>query len=118
MLTMRKASASNSVELSDIDMSYVIQALGKIGRPGFADEKGRETLREVHRDYVAAGAQVVTANTFRTNPRKAGPRWRELRLGSDRFKSHGLDNRRSVMAHPQITFDGALDALSFGNRRA
>src|SRR5438128_1653680 len=42
------------------------------------DEKGRQTLREVHRGYVAAGAQVITANTFRTNPRKAGPRWREL----------------------------------------
>ncbi len=42
------------------------------------DERGMQTLREVHRDYVKAGAQVVTANTFRTNPRKAGPRWREL----------------------------------------
>jgi putative hydrolase of the HAD superfamily len=42
------------------------------------DAKGRQTLLEVHRDYVRAGAQVVTANTFRTNPRKAGPRWREL----------------------------------------
>jgi S-methylmethionine-dependent homocysteine/selenocysteine methylase len=42
------------------------------------DSKGRQTLLEVHRDYVRAGAQVVTANTFRTNPRKAGPRWREL----------------------------------------
>src|SRR5438874_3385656 len=42
------------------------------------DDRGRRTLREVHRDYVNAGAQVVTANTFRTNPRKAGPRWREL----------------------------------------
>jgi S-methylmethionine-dependent homocysteine/selenocysteine methylase len=42
------------------------------------DETGRRTLGEVHRDYVAAGAQVITANTFRTNPRKAGPRWREL----------------------------------------
>ncbi|MCA1828397.1 MAG: homocysteine S-methyltransferase family protein [Myxococcales bacterium] len=42
------------------------------------DERGQATLREVHRDYVKTGAQVVTANTFRTNPRKAGPRWREL----------------------------------------
>ena len=41
------------------------------------DEQGRKTLLEVHRDYVRAGAQVVTANTFRTNPRKAGDRWRE-----------------------------------------
>src|SRR4051812_36465772 len=42
------------------------------------EPKGIEALRAVHRDYVQAGAQVITANTFRTNPRKAGPRWREL----------------------------------------
>src|SRR5438067_10454990 len=42
------------------------------------DDRGCRTLREVHRDYVNAGAQVITANTFRTNPRKAGPRWRDL----------------------------------------
>lgn len=42
------------------------------------DAAGIERLREVHRDYVAAGAQAITANTFRTNPRKAGERWREL----------------------------------------
>jgi S-methylmethionine-dependent homocysteine/selenocysteine methylase len=42
------------------------------------DEKGRRTLLQIHRDYLKAGAQVITANTFRTNPRTAGPRWREL----------------------------------------
>ncbi|HUJ25448.1 MAG TPA: homocysteine S-methyltransferase family protein [Myxococcales bacterium] len=42
------------------------------------DEQGRACVRGVHLDYVAAGAQVVTACTFRTNPRKAGARWREL----------------------------------------
>jgi len=41
-------------------------------------EEGVATLRAVHADYVSAGAQVITANTFRTNPRKAGARWREL----------------------------------------
>jgi S-methylmethionine-dependent homocysteine/selenocysteine methylase len=40
--------------------------------------QGLAILRQVHLDYVRAGAQVVTANTFRTNPRKAGARWREL----------------------------------------
>src|SRR5882672_5942861 len=38
---------------------------------------GPSIVREVHRDYAKAGAQVVTANTFRTNPRKAGRQWRE-----------------------------------------
>jgi len=39
---------------------------------------GLEALRDVHDAYIKAGAQVITANTFRTNPRKAGARWREL----------------------------------------
>jgi S-methylmethionine-dependent homocysteine/selenocysteine methylase len=41
-------------------------------------EAGIAALRTVHANYVGAGAQVITANTFRTNPRKAGARWREL----------------------------------------
>ena len=41
-------------------------------------ESGLAALREVHAEYVRAGAQVITTNTFRTNPRKAGERWREL----------------------------------------
>src|SRR5437773_11550714 len=40
-------------------------------------EAGIAAQRTVHLDYVAAGAQVITANTFRTNPRKAGRQWRE-----------------------------------------
>src|SRR3954469_22931486 len=40
--------------------------------------EGVRALRELHAEYVRAGAQVITANTFRTNPRKAGARWREL----------------------------------------
>jgi S-methylmethionine-dependent homocysteine/selenocysteine methylase len=42
------------------------------------DARGIECLRGVHLDYVRAGAQVVTANTFRTNPRKAGPSFAEM----------------------------------------
>ena len=41
-------------------------------------EKGIAALREVHAGYARAGAQVITANTFRTNPRKAGKSWRQL----------------------------------------
>jgi S-methylmethionine-dependent homocysteine/selenocysteine methylase len=41
------------------------------------DGEGLRVLRGVHRDYLRAGAQVITANTFRTNPRKAGAAWRE-----------------------------------------
>jgi S-methylmethionine-dependent homocysteine/selenocysteine methylase len=28
-----------------------------------------DVVKEIHRDYIAAGADIVTANTFRTNPR-------------------------------------------------
>jgi len=41
-------------------------------------EAGIAALRAVHADYVRAGAQVITANTFRTNPRKAGDGWAGL----------------------------------------
>jgi S-methylmethionine-dependent homocysteine/selenocysteine methylase len=37
-----------------------------------------ELVEAVHRDYVAAGAVVHTANTFRTKRRSVGPRWEEL----------------------------------------
>jgi S-methylmethionine-dependent homocysteine/selenocysteine methylase len=37
-----------------------------------------ELVAAVHRDYVAAGATVHTANTFRTKRRSLGPRWEEL----------------------------------------
>lgn len=44
---------------------------------GWALLEARELLTRIHADYVDAGAQVITANTFRTNPytvRKAGIR--------------------------------------------
>ncbi|MBL7960032.1 homocysteine S-methyltransferase family protein [bacterium] len=31
--------------------------------------EGRKTLRSIHRDYIHAGAEIITANTFRTNYR-------------------------------------------------
>ncbi|MBL7993764.1 homocysteine S-methyltransferase family protein [bacterium] len=31
--------------------------------------EGRETLRSIHCDYIRAGAEIITANTFRTNYR-------------------------------------------------
>lgn len=48
------------------------------GAAALLDEAGLGILREVHREYAQAGAALVTANTFRTNRRKAGPHWREL----------------------------------------
>jgi S-methylmethionine-dependent homocysteine/selenocysteine methylase len=37
-----------------------------------------DCVAAIHRDYVAAGATVHTANTFRTKRRSAGARWEEL----------------------------------------
>ena len=33
------------------------------------EERGRRCLRRIHAAYAAAGAQILTANTFRVNPR-------------------------------------------------
>ena len=33
------------------------------------DPQGRDVLRCIHSDYIRAGAQIVTANTFRTHRR-------------------------------------------------
>lgn len=41
-------------------------------------EEAQGTVLEVHRDYAAAGADVITANTFRTQRRRVGARWEEL----------------------------------------
>ncbi len=43
----------------------------------WALEHRPETVREIHRDYVAAGAHVHTANTFRTKSRTT-PDWETL----------------------------------------
>ena len=37
-----------------------------------------EIVGAIHRDYAAAGADIHTANTFRTTPRAAGPQWETL----------------------------------------
>jgi S-methylmethionine-dependent homocysteine/selenocysteine methylase len=41
-------------------------------------DQAPELVAAIHRDYVAAGATVHTANTFRTKRRSVGPRWEEL----------------------------------------
>lgn len=35
-------------------------------------DPGRALVRRIHRDYIEAGAEVITANTFRTNLRSLG----------------------------------------------
>ena len=37
-----------------------------------------ELISQIHAEYLDAGAQVHTANTFRTGPTHCGVRWRDL----------------------------------------
>ncbi|HEY1696321.1 MAG TPA: homocysteine S-methyltransferase family protein [Polyangiaceae bacterium] len=48
----------------------------------------------VHRDYVAAGATVHTANTFRTRRRSVGDRWAELARGAVRIARESAPSMR------------------------
>lgn len=55
------------------------------GVPLDSDQWSAEALRtapdlisQIHAEYLNAGAQVHTANTFRTGPAHCGTRWREL----------------------------------------
>lgn len=43
-----------------------------------------ELLAEVHADYARAGATLHTANTFRTQPRALGDRWRDVLISAVR----------------------------------
>jgi S-methylmethionine-dependent homocysteine/selenocysteine methylase len=43
-----------------------------------AIDRAPETIAAIHRDYVAAGATVQTANTFRTQRRVVGDAWQRL----------------------------------------
>ena len=48
------------------------------GWSAHALEAAPEVVLAIHRDYVASGARVLTANTFRTQPGVFPDRWREL----------------------------------------
>ncbi|HLK35839.1 MAG TPA: homocysteine S-methyltransferase family protein [Polyangiaceae bacterium] len=48
------------------------------GWSAHALESAPGVVAAIHRDYVAAGATVHTANTFRTTPRAVGTRWTAL----------------------------------------
>jgi S-methylmethionine-dependent homocysteine/selenocysteine methylase len=47
-----------------------------------AIETAPEMITTIHRDYAQVGSSVHTANTFRTNRRASGHRWRERTLAA------------------------------------
>lgn len=70
------------VELLDGPMGTELERLGYPTRlplwSALANEEAAELVREVHRAYAAAGATIHTANTFRTQPRLLGSRFKRL----------------------------------------
>lgn len=70
--------------------------------------KHPETLREIHADYVAAGAEVLTANTFRTHARnvKATPYANQAAS----LTRQAIELARSV-APPHVFVAGSLAPL-------
>lgn len=38
----------------------------------YANRDHSELIRQIHEEYIASGANIITANTFRTNPRAVG----------------------------------------------
>jgi S-methylmethionine-dependent homocysteine/selenocysteine methylase len=51
-------------------------------------------VREVHLDYVRAGADVHTTNTFRTRPRQAGRAWEALARSAVRIARDAVGDLR------------------------
>src|SRR5207302_5786484 len=90
--TLRSGMAAHVAD-SPAKVHLLDGALGtELGRHGVAtrgalfsaaallDERGRAALREVHRGYVEAGAQVLTAATFRTSRRSLAAAGLEARF--------------------------------------
>jgi S-methylmethionine-dependent homocysteine/selenocysteine methylase len=66
-------------------------------------EVAPELVEAIHRDYVAAGAVVHTANTFRTKRRSVGDRWEELARRAVQIARRATESARSSesgLEHP------------------
>jgi S-methylmethionine-dependent homocysteine/selenocysteine methylase len=60
------------------------------------NDDGAHVLRQVHTDYLAAGAEIVTANTFRTHVRALGPSGNEHR--AFKLTKRAVDIARAAIA--------------------
>ncbi len=64
-----------------------------------------EVVKQIHLDYLRAGAQVITANTFRTNPRTLA---RAGQTGRSRALTHiAVDLARQAITEFRATHAGA-----------
>lgn len=76
----REPGGAPEVELLDGPMGTELERLGYETRlplwSALANEEAAELVRAVHGAYAAAGATIHTANTFRTQPRLLGSRFK------------------------------------------
>jgi S-methylmethionine-dependent homocysteine/selenocysteine methylase len=71
-----------------------------------------ELVIEIHREYVAAGAQIITANSFRTNPiahRKSGFDAKELTFRAVQLAKQAIGHRNDAYVAGSLA--PALDSL-------
>lgn len=61
-----------------------------------AIDEAPEILAAIHRDYASAGATVHTTNTFRTQPKYAGNRWKNLVQQAVRIARSSVDAKHRV----------------------
>ncbi len=57
-----------------------------------AIDSAPDVVRQIHRDYIAAGAIVQTANTFRTKRRTAGDDWERLTREAVALTRHAIES--------------------------
>ncbi|HEY3291021.1 MAG TPA: homocysteine S-methyltransferase family protein [Anaerolineae bacterium] len=67
-----------------------------------------EVVRQIHADYIAAGAQVITTDTFRTNVRT-------LERAGIRSRQHELTSRAVQLAHEAVAQSGRRQVLVAGS---
>lgn len=84
IVTTHKTSQKGAVELSDIDVSYAISALGRIGAPG-VDEKGKETavVEEMFKILDSKAKQKRSSNERRSAAialGQLGPRCADVKM--------------------------------------
>ncbi|TWU34459.1 homocysteine S-methyltransferase family protein [Novipirellula artificiosorum] len=79
---MSPSASESPLTILDGPLGTELSARGvSIDSPSWSAEAIRmapETIAQIHRDYVAAGATIHTANTFRTRRRAVGRPWREM----------------------------------------
>lgn len=98
----------------------------KVGDPGTLPEKlnltSPDVIADIHREYAAAGADVITANTFGANRAKAGELSDELIRAAVRIARSAAPDRfvaldigpTGRLAEPagDMTFDEAYDVFA------